>query len=328
MKRIDRAELAEPGAVVALGNFDGFHRGHQYVVAKAAELAAQQKVAMGVVTFYPHPRSYFRPSDPPFLLTPRRERDHLLARFGVDIRVELPFDTALAQTSAEDFLERILVAGLKVKGVVAGYDYRFGRERAGDCQFLCERLAPRGIPVWVIDPVEVGVEGAAGEVYSSTLVRQALRDGTPRRAAALLGHWWAISGTVRKGDQRGRTIGFPTANVPLGATLRPAFGVYAVRAVLDDGDVLDGVANVGRRPTFAVEEALLEAHLFDFDGDLYDRPLRVELVGFVRGERRFDGLDALKAQIAQDARVARSILADPENARDRLILPRLPGKPD
>ncbi|MGF1606689.1 MAG: bifunctional riboflavin kinase/FAD synthetase [Rhodothalassiaceae bacterium] len=314
---------AAAGTVLAVGNFDGFHRGHQAVVAQAAALARSLRAQTGVLTFEPHPRSFFRPEDPPFRLSPRDERRHLLQAFGIDLMVELPFDQTLSQTSAMAFLDRLICHQLQPSGLVIGYDYRFGKARAGDAALMEQYLVPRGIAVEVVSPVAVGVEGSAGAVYSSTLVRQALRDGQARRAAALLGHWWALNGVVQKGDQRGRTIGFPTANIPLGEALRPAFGVYAIRAVLTDGRVLNGVANIGRRPTFQTEEARVEAHLFDFAEDLYGQTVRVELVGFLRGERRFDGLDALKAQIALDAQNARAVLADPENARDRLLPPRL-----
>lgn len=319
----DRLAPPDRGAAFALGNFDGFHRGHQQVVAQAARQARASDSSLGVICFEPHPRSYFRPDQPAFRLTPRQERRHLLDHFGVDIIVELAFDAALAGTRAADFVANILVDRLGAGHIVAGFDYRFGRGREGDMDLL-QRLGVRhGFGVTQVEPVSVGIEGAAGEIYSSTLVRQALRNGQPRRAAALLGHWWSLSSQVKKGDQRGRTIGFPTANLGLGEALVPAFGVYAIRTALADGRVIDGVANLGRRPTFEVDTPLIEAHLFDFAEDIYDQEVRVLLIGFIRPERRFDGLDALKAQIAADCRTARLILADPENAPDRLILPHV-----
>jgi riboflavin kinase/FMN adenylyltransferase len=216
------------------------------------------------------------------------------------------------------------VEGLDTKHVFVGYDYRFGKQRGGGTDVLAWMGEMEGFGLSVIKPVTVGLEGYAGEVYSSTLVRQALQAGEARKAAALLGHWWSINGRVTGGDKRGRTIGFPTANVELGESLQPKLGVYAVRVHVDGQDgVIGGVANIGRRPTFDKRDVLLEVHLFDFDGDLYDRHLRVELVAFLRAEQKFDGIDALKSQINKDCRVAKIVLAEPENSRDRLEPPTL-----
>ena len=310
--------------VVALGNFDGFHRGHQAVIGEAGRIARAHGQPLLVLTTDPHPRRFFAPNADRFVLTPSNERVFLLERFGADGLALLPFDDALSQTTAEDFVDTILVAGLGVKHVVVGYDYHFGKGRKGNVEVLKHLGESRGFEVHVLSPVSVGVEGAAGEVYSSTLVREALKAGEPRRSAALLGHWWAIEGVVEKGDQRGRTIDFPTANIQLGETISPKYGVYAVRAEdVASGRVYEGVANIGIRPTTSNPTERLEAYLFDFSGDLYDKTLRVELVGFVRAERKFEDFEALKAQIHQDVDSAKLILADPDNARGHFPFPTL-----
>lgn len=324
LRHINEVTNSFRGNVVALGNFDGFHRGHQVVIGEAGRLAREMGLGLTVVVTEPHPVSFFAPKAPPFRLTPFRERAQLLEQFGVDQLLVLPFDKELASMPAQEFVTEILLKGLDTKHVFVGYDYRFGKGRGGGTDVLAWMGEMEGFGLSVIKPVTVGLEGYAGEVYSSTLVRQALQAGEARKAAALLGHWWSINGRVTKGDQRGRTIGFPTANVELGESLQPKLGVYAVRVHIDGGEALvNGVANVGRRPTFDKRDILLEAHLFDFEGDLYDKHLRVELVAFLRPEQKFDGFEALKAQIEQDCKVARIVLAEPENSRDRLEAPTL-----
>ena len=312
--------------VVALGNFDGFHRGHQAVIGEAGRTARASEAPLLVLTTDPHPRRFFAPDADRFSLTPSIERSFLLERFGVDGLVLLPFDAALSQTTAEDFVENILVAGLGVKHVVIGYDYHFGKGRKGDVELLRRLGSVHGFDVHVLSPVSIGVEGSAGEVYSSTLVREALKLGEARRSAALLGHWWAIEGVVEQGDQRGRTIDFPTANIRLGEAISPKYGVYAVRVEdVSSGDVYEGVCNIGIRPTTSNPTERLEAYLFDFSGDLYGKTLRVELVGFVRPERKFENFDALKDQIRKDVVSAKLILADPDNARSHFPFPTLDG---
>ena len=312
------------GTVVALGNFDGFHRGHQVVIGEAGRIAREKNLALVVVTTEPHPRNYFDPDQPPFRLTPFRERVQLLESFGVDVVLILSFDQSLASTTADDFMGRILSDGLQMKHAVVGYDYRFGKGRVGNTQVLEAKGAEVGFGVTVIKPVSIGVEGSAGEIYSSTLVRDALLAGQARRTASLLGHWWTVNGKIQQGDQRGRTIGFPTANIPLHDSIEPGLGVYAVRVLLEGDDtVLNGVANLGRRPTFNKKDVLLEVHLFDFEKDIYDAHARVELVGFIRKEVKFASLDMLKAQIDNDCLVAKTILNDPENTRSHLPAPTL-----
>jgi riboflavin kinase/FMN adenylyltransferase len=294
------------GGVVALGNFDGVHLGHQAVIGQALALARRKGIPAGVMTFEPHPRSVFIPDQPPFRLTPFRIKARLIEALEVDFLLMQHFDKAFAAHSAEDFIDEVLIKGLGVRAVVVGYDFCFGKGRLGSVEMLRGRSE--------FETVLVDAQtGPDGQTYSSNLIRQSLLEGKPDRAAGLLGRPWEIEGRVETGDQRGRTIGFPTANLHLGDYMRPAIGVYAVRAGIDQGTGTvwhDGVANLGRRPTFDKQDVILEAHLFDFDGDLYGRHLRVALAGYIRSERKFDGLPALKAQIAEDCETARAILSE------------------
>lgn len=301
------------GGVAALGNFDGVHRGHQRVVGEARRLARTLEAPLLVVTFDPHAARFFKPDLPPFQLTSFAERARLWEAFGVDALVAIPFNADLAALSPEAFFQSVLCDRLRIRGVVAGYDYTFGKGRAGTPETLKALGIARDVAVSIVDPVIAGADAA----ISSTLIRRKLTDGAPFEAAELLGHWWVIEGTVTAGDQRGRTIGFPTANLDLGDYQRPRFGVYATRAVLADGRVVDGIANIGLRPTFQPPRELLELHLFDFAGDLYGQNIRVELVEFIRPERKFPGLDALKAQISADCATALKILRQPHYARGR-----------
>lgn len=296
------------GAVVAAGNFDGVHLGHQAVLAEARALAQRLSAPFAVLTFEPHPRAVFQPGLPPFRLTPFRAKSLVLESLAVDLLFTLHFDQAFAQKSAEDFVAEILVAGLGARAVVVGYDFVFGHKRRGTPELLRTEGGKHGFAVQVVAPVA----GAGGVVYSSTQIREHLVAGRPREAAALLGRPWEIDGRVEVGDKLGRTIGFPTANIALADYLRPAPGVYAVRAGIEDGETVtwhNGAANLGWRPTVGGKDLRLETHLFDFSGDLYGKHLRVALIERLRAEQRFDGLDALKAQIALDCAQARQILA-------------------
>lgn len=323
-RHVNELEKSERGCVVALGNFDGFHRGHQVVIGEAGRLAREMGLNLTVVVTEPHPVNYFAPHVPAFRLTPFRERAQLLENFGIDQLLVLPFDKDLASMSAQDFVLDVLCEGLDAKHVFVGYDYRFGQGRGGGTDVLGYMGEMEGFGLTVIKAVTVGLEGYAGEVYSSTVVRKALQNGEARKAAAILGHWFTINGRVTEGDQRGRTIGFPTANIELGESLEPKHGVYAVRVRIEDSDeTVNGVANIGKRPTFDKRDVLMEVHLFDFDERIYDKHLRVELVTFLRPEMKFDGLDSLKAQIDKDCRVAKIVLAEPENASKRLQAPTL-----
>ena len=295
-----------------MGNFDGLHQGHAALIGAARDRARKGGVPAAVLTFEPHPRSVFMPGGEPFRLTPFRVKQREIARLGVDLLFVQHFDLAFARKSAESFVDEVLLAAIGVTHIVVGHDCTFGNRRRGTPEMLREAGAEHGFGVTVIEPV-CGPDAAA---YSATHIRELLKAGKPGEAAAQLGRFWEIDGRVMVGDRRGRTIGFPTVNLALGENLRPAFGVYAVRVAGDGPDdsfagrAIDGVANIGLRPTVGSPEPRLEAHLFDIDADLYGRHLRVSLVEFIRPERKFSGLDALKAQIAEDAQKARAILAD------------------
>jgi riboflavin kinase / FMN adenylyltransferase len=290
------------GATVALGNFDGVHLGHHSVIRAAH--AARPDAPLAVLTFEPHPREVFRPDDPPFRLTLSAERADALAALSVDILYELRFNLDFSLMSAEDFVTKVLHQGLGARHLVSGQDFAFGHRRGGDTAFLATRAEALGMGLTLVPPVT----DAQGPL-SSTRIRRALQDGYPERATAELGRPWAIRGEVMHGDKRGRTIGFPTANVPLGRHLEPARGVYAVKVRMADGSFHKGVANIGRRPTVNAEpESRLEVNVFDFDGDLYGQDITVALVAYIRAEVKFSGLDALKAQIAVDAAEARRLL--------------------
>lgn len=290
------------GASVALGNFDGVHLGHAHLLRAAHR--ARPEAPLAVLTFEPHPREHFRPDDPPFRLTLAPERAAALAALGVGLLYELPFDHAFSQITARQFVSDILHDGLGARHLTTGQDFAFGHRRGGSAAYLAERAEALGMGFSAI-PLVTDAEGP----LSSTRIRRALQDGYPERATAELGRPWAIRGVVAHGDARGRTIGFPTANVALGRHLEPARGVYAVTVRLADGRVCKGVANIGRRPTVNEgPESRLEVNIFDFSGDIYGAEITVGLVSYIREERKFAGLDALKAQIAADAAEARRLL--------------------
>jgi riboflavin kinase / FMN adenylyltransferase len=290
------------GATVALGNFDGVHRGHAAVMRAAH--GARPDTTLAVLTFEPHPRELFRPDDPPFRLTLSAERADLLAGLGVGLLYELSFDQRFSLMPAEAFVTDVLHRGLVARHLVCGPDFAFGHRKGGDTSFLSARAEGLGIGLTLVPPV-TDAEGP----LSSSRIRRALRDGYPERAAAELGRPWAIRGEVLHGDERGRTIGFPTANIALGQHLEPARGVYAVTVRMPDGSTLPGVANIGRRPTVSAGmESRLEVNVFDFSGDLYGAELTVALHAYLRPEQKFASLDVLKAQIAADATEARRLL--------------------
>jgi riboflavin kinase/FMN adenylyltransferase len=297
------------GAVLALGNFDGVHLGHQAVIRQAAEIAEAHKAPLGVLTFEPHPRSFFRPQDPVFRLTPFRIKTRHLQALGVQFLYELAFDAEMAARTADNFVEEVLVAGLGIAHVVVGYDFCFGKGRAGNASLLTQFGGRHGFGVTSVAAAKSG----DGPAYSSTLVREQLKDGKPAAAAATLGRPWEIEGRVEHGDARGRQLGFPTANIALGEFMEPKLGVYAVMAADDSSETpewIAGVANLGMRPTVGGTRVQLEVHLFDFAGDLYGKHLRVALIEFIRPEMKFNGLDALKAQISADSADARRRLKD------------------
>ncbi len=296
------------GAVVAVGNFDGVHRGHQALIAEAKKLADERGAPLGVLAFEPHPQEFFRPSPESFRLTPFRAKARLLAEQGADVMFALTFDADMAGKSAQDFVLDVLVGGLGIGSVIVGQDFQFGKGRAGNVAVLAYMGEMEGFGVTVFEPV---LENAADKI-SSTHIREALKAGRPEEAAKLLGHWWSVEARVEHGDARGRTIGFPTANMRIDDCLRPAFGVYAVRATILEDDRpagrYDGVANFGIRPMYKIETPLLETFLFDFNGDLYGKHLQIEFVSFIRGEAKLEGLEALKTQIATDCDEAKKLL--------------------
>lgn len=289
--------------IVALGNFDGFHAGHQAVVGRAVARAHREGRAALVATFDPHPARLFRPDLPPFTLTLRDQKLDLFDAFGVDATVVIGFDRAFAAHSAEGFVRDWLHGAIGARGVVTGNDFTFGEARSGDTAALARLGAAHGIDAEVVDPVSDG----SGTI-SSSRIRAALTSGDPQTAAVLLTRPFTIRGLVEHGAKLGRQLGFPTLNLRLGDYQRPAYGVYAVRVRLADGSLHDGVANLGMRPMIDPPLELLEAHLFDWSGDAYGQNVEVELHHYLRPEWKLDGLAALKAQIAADGVAARAKL--------------------
>lgn len=283
---------------VALGAFDGLHRGHLAVIEAARAGAGD----LALVTFEPPPKRFFAPDAAPFRLSSRTVRRRLCAEAGVPLLIELPFDASLASLSARDFMT-LLARRLNLAHVAVGFDFRFGADRAGDAQTLGALGAELGYTVSVAEPLLEGTEK-----ISSTRIREALRAGDIATASALLGRPWRVDGAVVHGEARGRTIGFPTANLTLGDQLSPRHGVYAVRADLGDGVWRAGVANFGRTPTTGERAPLLEVNVFDWAGDLYGRRIEVAFHAFLRPEQKFDSFPALVAQIAADADEARTLL--------------------
>ena len=294
------------GAVIAVGNFDGVHSGHRTVIGDAASIAQGLGCPWGVLTFEPHPRSVFQPDAPAFRLTPFRAKASEIKKLGVDFVFAQRFDLAFSKQQATQFVSDYLVDGLGVRHVVAGYDFKFGHNREGTCETLLTEGQRHGFDFTVVS----AASDDGGGLYSSSRVREVLAQGNVEAAADILGRPFCISGIVRVGDKLGRTIGFPTANVPLGDYVQPAFGVFAVRVKLGDGRIIDGVANLGARPTVGGTVPRLEIHLLDFDQDLYGQRIEASLLARIRPEKKFDGLDALKAQIARDVDAARRILSD------------------
>ena len=295
------------GAVLAMGNFDGVHRGHQAVIAVARKSASEFGRPAGVLTFEPHPRDFFHPAEPLFRLTDEAAKLRLLAAAGLDGAVVLTFNAALAATTAEDFVAHILVGRFAVSGVIVGFNFHFGKNRAGSPAFLTEQGRKYGFAVDIVPPFELD-----GRPVSSGPIRDALIAGRVTDAAVLLGFPWFVSGKVIHGDKRGRELGFPTANLELEASCGLRHGVYAVRVGVD-GRRYDGVANFGRRPMFDSGAVLLEVFLFDFAGDLYGRDIDVAFIDWIREEKLFSSVGELVRNMDNDAAQARAVLA---NARD------------
>ncbi|MEA2757769.1 MAG: riboflavin kinase / adenylyltransferase [Methylobacteriaceae bacterium] len=294
------------GAVVAIGNFDGLHRGHAGVIVRALGLAKRLGRPCVLLTFEPHPADFFAGKRVIFRLTPREAKEAILDRMGLDGMIVLTFDAPLAGLSAEDFVREALVRRLAVGGVVAGYDFHFGAKRAGTPEFLKEAGARHGFAVEIVDKITYDASGSLDAV-SSTAIREALESGDVRRARELLGHPFLIEGEVVRGAKRGRELGFPTANIVPDPSCRLKHGIYAVTMNVE-GVTYGGVASFGRRPTFDDGPALLEIYLFDFVGDLYGKMAEVAFVDFIRGEEKFDSAQALVEQMNKDAARARDVL--------------------
>lgn len=293
------------GAIIALGNFDGFHLGHQAVAKEAIDWARAEGRPAIIATFDPHPVQLFQPDAPPFRLTTLEQRQELYLAAGATAMLVFHFDRELANTSAEDFVKVLLAERLGVAGVVTGEDFTFGKGRAGNRALLSELGREVGIESRAVPPVMDG-----GEPVSSSRIRAALRAGDPEEAARLLTRPFAIRGVVEHGDKRGRTIGYPTANLHVEQYLRPHYGVYAVTGrVLATGQELKGAANIGVRPQFEPPKELLEPYFFDFSGDLYGQEIEVGFHHFLRGEAKFDSLDGLVEQMERDCDEARRLLA-------------------
>lgn len=297
-------EADERGAAVALGNFDGVHKGHQKVIAQAARAAGELHAPLGVISFEPHPRQVFQPNQPAFRIMHPDQQARTLAALGVDAFYVLPFDAEMASLTDREFAEQVLRDGLGVRHVAVGFDISFGKGRTGSPEIMKAYGAEMGFTVSVAEAL-----GDQDEKFSSTRVREALRDGHPEAATAILGRPFAIEGVVERGRQLGRQLGFPTANVALTDYVVPRFGVYATRTRLPDGREIAGVANIGVNPTIPGEIApRLEVWLFDFDEDLYDQVIETDLVAFLRPEAKFDGLQPLIDQVMADADQARKLL--------------------
>jgi riboflavin kinase/FMN adenylyltransferase len=293
------------GAILALGNFDGFHLGHQRVVAEAVEWARAEGRPAIVATFDPHPVRHFAPHVPPFRLTTLDQREELFAAAGADAMLVFDFDDELAATSAEDFVDDLLARHLGAAGIVTGEDFTFGKDRGGSIALLASQGAKHGIAARAIGPVSLGALPV-----SSSRVRDALKAGDCEIAAQLMTRPFAVRGVVQHGDKRGRAIGYPTANLELGSYLRPRYGIYAVTGrVLETGEMLKGAASLGIRPQFEPAREWLEPYFFDFTGDLYGREIEVALHHFLRPEAKFDSVEALTVQMAEDCARAKALLS-------------------
>ncbi len=301
------------GAVVAIGNFDGIHRGHVAVIRRAEALAEKLGRPCAVLTFEPHPSDYFRGPSSIFRLTPRAAKARALERLGIDGMIVVTFDAALAALEPQDFVAEILVRRLRVRAVVVGYDFHFGSGRRGTPDFLRREGERLGFAVEIVERVPAGAE-SDDEAASSTATRAALEAGDVERAAEWLGHPFVIMGEVVAGNKLGRTLGFPTANLVPDPSCRLRHGIYAVRVAVE-GRTYDAVASFGRRPTIDNGPALLEVYVFDFSGDLYGKVIEVSFVAWIRAEEKFPSLEALKAQIAEDCARAKASLGSPQARR-------------
>lgn len=306
-----------PASVLAIGNFDGVHRGHQAVMQMTTDVALERGVSPGLLCFEPHPRTFFSPHNPVFRITSLEFKAKLLSALGLDFMAVLEFDQELASLPPDAFVETFLVSQLSAVHVVTGADFRFGKARGGDVAMLRELGDHHGFSVSAVTPQ--GDEAEGFQNFSSTSVRQALLHGNPKAAATILGYWWTVMGEVVTGDQIGHSLGFPTVNLKMEEESAPRLGSYAVRVRLVDGDreqVWQGAGYVGRRPTFDKEDVVLEVFLMDFSGDLYGRTLMVEFIEFIRGDEKFASVEDLTAHMERDCSDARTILDQLERDGD------------
>lgn len=299
---LDEIKDHAKGAVIAIGNFDGVHRGHQALLKAAQDIAEKQNKALGVLTFEPHPRRLFQPDVPPARLTSAPLKARRLEHEGVEHLFSMEFNWDFASQTAEDFIQTILKDGLGAAHVVVGYDFCFGQLRKGSA----DTIKDAGIGITVIEPVQDN----KSETISSSRIRELLRKGEIDQANALLGWEWEVQGTIFRGDRRGHELGYPTANILLNDTIHPAYGIYACRVQIEgEDDWLPAATNIGIRPMFEVKEGQIEAHILDFpDRDIYDRILRVKPVQRLRGEAKFNSLDDLISQMEKDCAKAKEIL--------------------
>ena len=301
--------------VIAIGNFDGLHRGHRAVIAEAKALAASLNAPTALLTFEPHPRSFFKPDAPLFRLTPEHLKAVILGRMGVEAMIVLPFNAEMAALTATEFADTILFGAFDAAGIVVGHDFHFGKGREGSPQFIETICKQRGRASRIVSPLKDGAEPV-----SSSAIRQALAEGDLLLANHLLGYRYLFDSEVRHGEKIGRTLGYPTANLKLAENSILKHGIYAVRAAVD-GSVYGGVASYGRRPTFDNGAPLFEAYLFDFSGDLYGKTLAVECLEYLRGEEKFASVDDLVVQMHKDADQARAIVARPIDPATPSLLP-------
>ena len=326
LKHYQNVPASQQGCSLAIGNFDGVHKGHQKVLSSAMQIASENGCPSGVMAFEPHPRVFFQPQRPLFRLTSLEAKLELFSTFGLDLAAVMPFDAAMASLSAQEFVRHVLVEGFNVSHVVTGFNFFFGKGRGGNPQVLRELGEQYGFGVTTVE-----VQGEAGDRFSSSRVRELLQEGDPRGAAEMLGYWWRINGTVTGGAQRGTWLGFPTANITLKNSEEFHHGIYAVRVYIDDG-VHHGASYLGTRPTFDDGHPVLETFLFDFDEDIYGKQISIELIDFIREDIRFRDETELKANMTKDCEKARSILEKIEQADPMLQFPlgrarHMPYKP-
>ena len=308
IRHISDTPAAARGAALAIGNFDGVHRGHQHLIDLAGEYASEEKIPLAALSFEPHPKRYFAPHLPPFRLTPFEDKARLLRQLGVDCFFCLAFGKKLSALSADDFIDKIILTGIKPAAIFVGSDFVFGHARSGNFAKLKHAAMQNNFIV----PEIALLLADDGAVISSSRIRDALKSGDCPLATRLLGRPWQVSGHVSPGRALARQLGFPTANIVLRDHQRPAFGVYAVRVSGAGGGVISGVANIGLRPTVEGSDsaaAICEVHLFDWCGDLYGKKLHVDLIEFIRREQKFSNLEELKNQIAADCAIARRMAA-------------------